>query len=109
MKAASSSKLKPNTALKLKATLSEGASLSVTYERKVSGRKVGKTCKAGAKKGKKCTTYKKLATVKVSGMGGSSTVTLPKRKLAAGDYRVVVTPSTPPATRARPRPSRSRC
>lgn len=25
-------------------------------------------------------------------MGGSSTVTLPKRKLAAGDYRVVVTP-----------------
>ncbi len=85
-------KLKPNTALKLKATLSEGASLSVSYERKVIGRKVGKTCKAGAKKGKKCTTYKKLATVKVSGMGGSSTVTLPKRKLAAGDYRVVVTP-----------------
>jgi hypothetical protein len=87
-----SSKLKPNTALKLKATLSEGASLSVSYERKVSGRKVGKTCKAGAKKGKKCTTYKKLATVKVAGVGGSSTVTLPKRKLAAGDYRVVVTP-----------------
>ena len=25
-------------------------------------------------------------------MGGSSTVTLPKRKLAAGDYRIVVTP-----------------
>jgi hypothetical protein len=87
-----SSKLKPNTALKLKATLSEGASLSVSYERKVSGRKVGKTCKAGAKKGKKCTTYKKLATVTVAGVGGSSTVTLPKRKLAAGDYRVVVTP-----------------
>ena len=75
-----------------RSTLSEGASLSVGYERKVSGRKVGKTCKAGAKKGKKCTTYKKLATVKVSGVGGSSTVTLPKRKLAAGDYRVVVTP-----------------
>jgi hypothetical protein len=86
------SKLKPNTALKLKATLSEAASLTVGYERKVSGRKVGRTCKAGARKGKKCTTYKKLATVKVAGVGGSSIVTLPKRKLAAGDYRVVVTP-----------------
>ena len=88
-----SSKLKPNTALKLSATLSEGASLSVTYERKRTGRKVGKTCKPGAKKGKKCTVYSKLATVKVSGVGGSSTMTLPKRKLAAGDYRVVVTPT----------------
>lgn len=87
-----SAKLKPKTALKLKATLNEGASLSVTYERKRTGRKVGKTCKPGAKKGKKCTTYTKIATVKVSGVGGSSTVTLPKRTLAAGDYRVVVTP-----------------
>ena len=33
------------------------------------GRKVGKTCKAGAKKGKKCTSYKKLATVKVRRCG----------------------------------------
>jgi len=52
---------------------------------------VGSKCKAGAHKGKKCTVISKIATVKL-GVGGSGTVALPKRKLAAGDYRAVVTP-----------------
>lgn len=87
-----SAKLKPGAPLQLQLTLSEGSSLSVAYERKVTGRKAGKQCKAGAKKGKKCTAYKRVATVTVAAAGGASKLTLPKRKLAAGSYRAVVTP-----------------
>jgi hypothetical protein len=86
-----STKLKPGTALRLKVGLSEGGSLSVELQRVRAGRKQGKTCKAGAKKGKKCTAISKVATVNL-GVGGSGIVALPKRKLAAGDYRAVVTP-----------------
>ncbi len=86
-----STKLKPGAALQLKVSLSEGGSLSVELQRVRAGRKQGKTCKAGAKKGKKCTAISKVATVKL-GVGGSGIVALPKRKLAAGDYRAVVTP-----------------
>jgi hypothetical protein len=34
----------------------------------------------------------KIATVKLTRAAGAGTVALPKRKLAAGDYRAVVTP-----------------
>jgi hypothetical protein len=87
-----SAKLKPGAQLKLKVNVCEAGSLSVELQRAKGGRKLGKTCKAGAKKGKKCTVITKIATVNVSGVGGSGTVTLPKRKLVAGDYRAVVTP-----------------
>jgi hypothetical protein len=86
-----STKLKPGAALQLKVGLSEGGSLSVELQRVRAGRKQGKTCKAGAKKGKKCTAIAKVATVNL-GVGGSGIVALPNRKLAAGDYRAVVTP-----------------
>ena len=72
-------------------SLTEGGTLSVDVQRVKAGRKQGKTCKAGAKKGKKCTVISKVASYKL-GVGGSSTVALPKKKLAAGDYRAVVTP-----------------
>jgi hypothetical protein len=86
-------KLKPGAALTLRTNLSEGGSLSVVIQRVRAGRQQGKkACKAGAKKGKKCTVMTKIATVNVAGVGGSRTVALPKRKLAAGDYRAVVTP-----------------
>jgi hypothetical protein len=86
-----SAKLKPGAQLKLKVGLTEGGTLSVELQRVRAGRKAGKTCKVDAKKGKKCTAISKIATVKL-GVGGSGTVTLPKTKLAAGDYRAVVTP-----------------
>ena len=56
------------------------------------GRKSGKRCKVGARKGRKCTVVSKIATVNVSGVAGSGTVALPKRRLAAGGYHAVVTP-----------------
>jgi hypothetical protein len=84
-----------------------GGSLSVELQRLRAGRKQGKTCKAGAKKGKMCTAIPKVATVNL-GVGGSGIVALPKRKLAAGDYRAVLTPSDASATGARRGPSRSR-
>ncbi len=86
-----SAKLKPGAQLKLSVGLSEGGTLNVDVQRVKAGRKKGKTCKAGAKKGKKCTIISKVASYKL-GVGGSSTVALPKKKLAAGDYRAVVTP-----------------
>ena len=57
------------------------------------GRKQGKVCKAGRKTGKKCTVLTKIATYKLSAPAGATTLALPKRKLAAGDYRAVVTPT----------------
>ena len=86
-----SAKLKPGAQLQLKVALTEGGTLSVDLQRVRAGRKVGKKCKPGAKKGKKCTVISKVATVNV-GVAGSGIVALPKRKLAAGDYRAVVTP-----------------
>jgi hypothetical protein len=90
IKAASSS-LKPGAQLKLTVGLSEGGTLRVELQRVKAGRKSGKKCKVGAKKGKKCTVISKIATYSL-GVGGSGTVALPKKKLAAGDYRAVVTP-----------------
>jgi hypothetical protein len=86
-----SAKLSPSAQLKLKVNVTEAGTLSVDLQRVRAGRKVGKSCKAGAHKGKKCTVISKIATVKL-GVGGSGIVALPKRKLAAGDYRAVVTP-----------------
>jgi DNA-binding cell septation regulator SpoVG len=45
----------------------------------------------GREEGQKCTVISKIAIVN-TGVGGSGIVALPKRKLAAGDYRAVVTP-----------------
>ena len=87
-----SAKLKPNVALRLRVNVSEGGSLSVDLQRVRAGRKQGKVCKPGRKTGRKCTLVTKIATVKLTGPVGAGTVTLPKRKLAAGDYRAVVTP-----------------
>ncbi len=88
-----STTLKPGAALVLRTKLSEGGTLSVTIQRVRAGRKLGrKACKPGAKKGKKCSVVTKVATFSVANVGGSGTVALPKRKLAAGDYRAVVTP-----------------
>ncbi len=86
-----SAKLKPGAQLKLSVGVTEGGTLSVEIQRAKAGRKSGKTCKAGAKKGKKCTVISKVASYKL-GVGGSGTVAIPKKKLAAGDYRAVVTP-----------------
>lgn len=85
-------KIKSGKPLSLKINLSEAGSLSVRYERVKAGRKSGKTCKAGGKKGKKCTLYTKVASFKVAVGAGSGKVALPKKKLAAGDYRAIVTP-----------------
>ena len=87
-----SAKLKPGAALKLKVSLSEGGSLFIELQRVRAGRKQGTTCKAGGRKGKRCSAITKVSTVNIAGMGGSAIVALPKRKLAAGDYRAVVTP-----------------
>ena len=84
--------IKPGAALQVRSNLSEPGTLSVTVQRAVAGRKVGKTCKAGAKKGKKCTAYKKLASYSLPAPAGAATLSLPKKKLAIGQYRLVVTP-----------------
>jgi hypothetical protein len=67
------------------------------------GRKSGKKCKAGGKKGKKCTIVTKVASFKVGVAAGSGTVALPKKKLAAGDYRAIVTPVDAAGNKGAPR------
>jgi hypothetical protein len=96
-------KLKPGKALSLKVNVSEAGTLSVTYQRVQAGRKSGKKCKAGGKKGKKCTIVTKVASFKVGVAAGSGTVALPKKKLAAGDYRAIVTPVDAAGNKGAPR------
>src|SRR4051794_4440557 len=79
-------------ALKVRSTLSEAGKLTVVIERARAGRKKGKTCLAGRRHGKTCTTYSKLASYTVAAPAGAATIALPKRKLAKGRYRLLVTP-----------------
>ncbi len=86
-----SSKSKHGGSLSLKYAVSEGGTLSIKFQRLVAGRKVGKTCKAGAHKGKKCTALKAAGSATVSA-AKAGTAAVSVKKLAAGSYRALVTP-----------------
>jgi len=73
--------------LTFKSGLSEAGKLSVRLERLVPGHKKGKVCKAGGKRGRKCTAVKPAGTFTLA----AGTASL-KAKLAVGSYRAVVTP-----------------
>ncbi len=79
--------IKSGKPLTIKSGLSEGGTLSVKLERLVAGHKKGKLCKAGGKRGRKCTAVKPAGTFTLAAGAASLKV-----KLAAGSYRAVVTP-----------------
>ena len=76
----------------LQFTLSAAARVKVVTERLLPGRLKGTTCKAGLKKGKKCTAAKVLDTREVSLPAGAAKVVLPKKSLRQGKVRFAVTP-----------------
>jgi Divergent InlB B-repeat domain/Glycine rich protein len=68
--------------------LSRSAKVKLLFTKKKAGRKVRGKCKAGAKKGKKCTVYAAVKTTRVTGKAGANKVKLPKLK--KGTYVVFV-------------------
>jgi len=76
---------------KISFRLTEAARVTLSFERKTSGRKRGGKCVPGARKGARCTTYRKLrAKVAVEGKAGVNTLRLGRRGMAAGGYRLTL-------------------
>jgi hypothetical protein len=90
-------KVKRGGTLKLGYVLSEPSTLSIRIERLYAGRRKGKKCVRGGKKGARCTVAKGVGTIVSPTLSGTGTLALKaaigKKKLAAGSYRAVVTPS----------------
>ncbi|MFA9270264.1 MAG: hypothetical protein ACEQSX_05830 [Baekduiaceae bacterium] len=74
----------------------ESSSLRVQVQRLTKGRKVGKACKTGRKKGKRCTIAKTVLTKTYPAATGAAKVKLALKtrgkKLPAGNYQLVITP-----------------
>lgn len=75
---------------KLTFTSSSEATLTVLVESAKKGRLRGRTCSPSAKRGAKCTRYTKVSSQQVHAAAGANTVTLAKKHLAPGTYRVTV-------------------
>jgi outer membrane protein assembly factor BamB len=76
--------------LRLLFTLSVPAKLRIVVWRRVSGRRVGHRCRAGAKTGRRCTILIWKGTFHPSGKQGRNVVKLRMRPLAPGSYTVTV-------------------
>jgi Galactose oxidase-like, Early set domain/Bacterial Ig domain len=71
--------------------LSEAARVTLSFERKLSGRKRHGKCVTGARKGARCTLYRKLASkITVDGTTGPNSLRLGRRGMAAGSYRLTL-------------------
>jgi hypothetical protein len=76
---------------KLEFTLNEAATVSLTVTKHKSGRIVHKRCKAGAKRGKRCTLTVVAKRLSKSAKAGNDTFVFRPQKLLPGSYRVSVT------------------
>lgn len=90
------SKVKAGGSLTIAFRPSEASSLSVQIQRLTKGRRKGKACRSGLRKGKRCTIAKTVLTTTFPPATGSAKVKLALkkggRKLPAGAYRVIITP-----------------
>lgn len=91
-----SAKVKAGGTLTIAYRPTESSSLRVQVQRLTKGRRVGKACKTGRKKGKRCTIAKTVLTKTYPAATGATKVKLTLRaggkKLPAGSYRLVITP-----------------
>lgn len=91
-----SAKVKRGGTLTISLRPSEASSIRVQIQRLTKGRKVGKACKTGRKKGKRCTIAKTVLTKTLPAAAGSAKLAIALKaggkRLAAGSYRAVVTP-----------------
>ncbi len=80
------------TALSLRLNLA--ATVTVTIDRARPGRKVKRVCRAGARRGARCTVYKRDGVITASLPAGSGRIpiagTIRKKKLATGKHRLTV-------------------
>jgi hypothetical protein len=76
--------------LTLTFTMSERADVTVTVNRVVPGRKVGRRCRANARHGKRCTILVKKARLTLSGRSGRHSFNLKMRPLAPGQYTLTL-------------------
>ncbi len=99
-------KLKGIQGATLSATLTEAATLTLTFERQASGRRAGKTCSTKAKKGSRCTVYLKDGTLKRAFKAGAVTLALNGRlgatALRLGAHRVRISARTADGRTAKP-------
>jgi len=74
--------------------LSEAATLTLTVQRLVKGRRVGTSCKTGRRTGTACTIAKRVGTVSVKGAAGALRLKLPAKiagkRLTLGRHRLTV-------------------
>jgi pimeloyl-ACP methyl ester carboxylesterase len=78
------------------AVRTDATRVTAVVQRLTPGRKAGKRCVAGARKGAKCTVAKTVAKLSGPVKSGRATLKL-KKKLARGSYRATVTPLGGPA------------
>jgi hypothetical protein len=76
--------------LQLKLVLSTPAKLTIVLSRNLAGRIVHRRCRAGAKRGRRCTVVRKV-TFTISATQGANTLRPRMRALARGPYTVTVT------------------
>jgi outer membrane protein assembly factor BamB len=77
--------------LQLKLVLSTPAKLTIVLSRNLAGRIVHRRCRAGARRGRRCTVLLRKATFTISAKQGANTLTPRMRALAPGPYTVTVT------------------
>jgi hypothetical protein len=71
--------------------LSEAAKVTLSFERRLSGRKRHGKCMTSAKKGARCTLYRKLSSkTTVDGSAGMNSLRLGRRGMSAGSYRLTL-------------------
>ncbi len=80
-----------NQGVMLKLTLSNQATIVVQVAKLLSGRKVKNTCRANAKKGKRCTSYVSKTRLTIKGIAGPNHIKLNTRTYAPGRYRATIT------------------
>ena len=89
-------KVKRGGTLTISLRPSEAGSVRVQIQRLTKGRKVGKACKTGRKKGKRCTIAKTVLTKTLPASAGSAKLAVALKAggkaLPTGSYRAVVTP-----------------
>jgi len=77
--------------LRLSLVLSAPAKVTIVLSRTLSGRLVGRRCRARATRGRRCTIALRKATFRMSGKQGQNTLGPRMRALAPGRYSVTVT------------------
>ncbi len=92
----------------LRLTLSEAASVQVTVERLLRGRRAGGTCKAKGT-GKRCQRAVKVASFSAPLAAGAQTIKLTRKQLATGTLRITLLATDAAGNRSPHPPSRPPC